>query len=191
MPSELNHLSRRDRLPSDCTFSGCTRRRSSKGLCDAHYRQMKRGAELAPIRAKRADHDGRVRDGLGRKFCPECSVWKDVSDFQARVSGADGLANRCKVCTRWYRVLQDFNLDRSDYLDRLERQGGACAICQALPPEGEFLCIDHSHDCCPQAGRSCGECVRGLLCNECNSAIGFMRDDASRLRRAVQYLEEA
>lgn len=54
------------------------------------------------------------------------------------------------------------------YEMRLAEQNQRCGIC-----EREFLdfkkkpCVDHDHRCCP-TGRSCGKCVRGLLCVICN-----------------------
>ena len=33
--------------------------------------------------------------------------------------------------------------------------------------------------------------VRGLLCHDCNHAIGKMRDDPKLLRRAARYLERS
>lgn len=47
--------------------------------------------------------------------------------------------------------------------------------------------VDHDHTCCP-GKRSCGRCVRGLLCNRCNRALGQFGDDIETLRRAVAYL---
>lgn len=34
--------------------------------------------------------------------------------------------------------------------------------------------VDHDHDCCP-GGWSCGRCVRGLICSECNVLEGKIR----------------
>lgn len=68
-----------------------------------------------------------------------------------------------------------------------EEQGGRCAICGG-DNNGRTLAVDHDHSCCPGL-TSCGECVRGLLCMGCNTALGAMKDDPKVLRSAAQYLE--
>lgn len=67
------------------------------------------------------------------------------------------------------------------------RQGDTCAICHT-PPSTRLLDVDHDHNCCP-GPKSCGRCVRGFLCNGCNTAIGRANDDPKRLRAAADYLE--
>lgn len=47
--------------------------------------------------------------------------------------------------------------------------------------------IDHDHACCPGIG-SCGECVRGLLCHDCNILLGMAKDSADRLDQVKKYL---
>ena len=101
---------------------------------------------------------------------------------------------------RYYRVRQDpqmrkvyalrhrlkrYELDEQGYYALYEKQGGLCAIC--LQPERQLykgkpveLSIDHDH----KTGK-----VRGLLCSACNSVIGFVEDDPSRLQAAVEYLK--
>ena len=68
----------------------------------------------------------------------------------------------------------------------IERQHGLCAIC-GQPPSDENtrahwngkLCVDHDHD----TGK-----VRGLVCNDCNLAIGYGKSP-DVLRAAADYLE--
>lgn len=62
-------------------------------------------------------------------------------------------------------------------------QGGRCAIC--LRPE-ERLFVDHDHRHCGP-GEGCRLCVRGLLCNGCNSALGWLGGDAN-VERLLRYL---
>lgn len=61
-----------------------------------------------------------------------------------------------------------------DYETVLTKQGGHCATCANTEAEnGKRLSWDHDHSCC--AGRkSCGQCVRGLLCISCNRLLGLI-----------------
>ena len=51
------------------------------------------------------------------------------------------------------------------------------------------MAVDHDHTHCPGAA-SCGLCVRGLLCRNCNSATGMLRDDPERAKGIAEYLTE-
>jgi len=61
----------------------------------------------------------------------------------------------------------------------LVKQGGVCAICARIPLPDKLLHVDHDHGT---------GVVRGLLCQQCNHAIGLLGDNPSTLRAAVQYL---
>ena len=52
----------------------------------------------------------------------------------------------------------------------------------------ESLHIDHDHTCCPGSG-SCGKCVRGLLCRDCNFALGAAKDSTQTLQNMISYLK--
>lgn len=84
-----------------------------------------------------------------------------------------------------------YNITLAERDEILAAQGGACAICRTTEPEGQGgWHVDHDHRCCP-GSRSCGKCIRGLLCSRCNPMIGMARDDRDVLRAAVEYLEVA
>ncbi|MGW3235138.1 endonuclease VII domain-containing protein [Streptomyces olivaceus] len=55
-------------------------------------------------------------------------------------------------------------------------QAGLCAICLKAPA----VQVDHCHE----TGR-----VRGVLCFNCNSGLGLLRDDPEAMYRAADYLE--
>ena len=78
-----------------------------------------------------------------------------------------------------------YGLTHEQFEQMKERQNGVCAICKQ--PETHVkrgrvceLSVDHNHDT--------GE-VRGLLCNNCNRALGFFKDDAKLLGEAAKYRE--
>lgn len=80
-----------------------------------------------------------------------------------------------------------YGLTLDDYERKLIAQGGGCAVC-GNPPGAKRLAVDHDRTCCP-GNRSCGRCVRGLLCNGCNNGTGLKDDPALLLRRA-DYVEQ-
>ena len=68
-----------------------------------------------------------------------------------------------------------------DYDKLYEEQHGQCAICGTDTPggPGERFKVDHNH--------STGE-VRGLLCNNCNRGLGYLKDSPTILSKALTYL---
>lgn len=63
-----------------------------------------------------------------------------------------------------YRIrLDEFEL-------MLAAQGGVCAICGASEPGAVNWHVDHDHACC-SGRRTCGKCVRGVLCHSCNITV--------------------
>src|SRR5258708_8395225 len=85
---------------------------------------------------------------------------------------------------RTWRLRTAYGISLSDYDRMLEAQDGGCAVCGdpgELSARG-VLHVDHCH----QTGR-----IRGLLCSNCNRAMGQFPDDPVLLRRAASYIEEA
>jgi hypothetical protein len=75
-----------------------------------------------------------------------------------------------------------FNITLEQYQALGEAQGWVCALCgepetrlaSGKNTDGkrvQSLSVDHDHSCCP-GSRSCGKCIRGLLCAHCNWLVG-------------------
>jgi hypothetical protein len=81
------------------------------------------------------------------------------------------------------RIKKKYDLTEAQYAEWVVKQGGRCGIC-GKEPSGEWhgdrmLNVDHNHET--------GE-VRGLLCNQCNRAIGLLGDPVEKMQAAVDYL---
>lgn len=87
---------------------------------------------------------------------------------------------------RWLHSLRvsayHLGLDADAVVARFEGHGGLCDICGEPPAVRHArLFIDHDH--------GTGE-LRGLLCHNCNTAIGLLRDSSDLLEQAAVYLED-
>ena len=78
-----------------------------------------------------------------------------------------------KKSNRKYGIAS-YGLTQDDFNLLLKMQGYACGMCRELFAEGQLIHVDHDHGCCPVKNRSCGKCVRGLLCHGCNIALGHI-----------------
>ena len=108
--------------------------------------------------------------------CVECQEIKDLAQFyisKGRPSGP------CKPCTLNRSRAVKYGVDGETFAAKLTEQGGRCAICFGIL-EGRKACQDHNHE----TGKT-----RAILCSECNTALGMMRDRPDLLRRAAEYLE--
>jgi len=146
------------------------------------------------------------------KTCTKCKTEKPIEDFTRDKSRRDGRFPQCKVCKagvdqKQYaknaskrkalskihydnnkdahacRTLQrKYGISLEEYEELHKKQDGQCRICDTTAEEnGRRLAVDHNH--------KTGE-VRGLLCDQCNVGLGKFKDSPTRLRAALNYLEE-
>lgn len=82
------------------------------------------------------------------------------------------------------RLLYLYKMTVDMYESLLSLQNGHCALCQAVQGDSERrMAVDHNHECC-SGKRSCGKCLRGILCANCNRKIGFLEQ---LLKDALSY----
>lgn len=75
-----------------------------------------------------------------------------------------------------------YGITLEEYEVLLESQNFKCKICGSKEnTQGWRLAVDHCH----KTGR-----VRGLLCHNCNRALGLFKDNAENLKKAIWYVEE-
>jgi hypothetical protein len=135
------------------------------------------------------------------KVCKNCGKTKPVESFMKDKRATDGHRNVCLSCGRerqrnyWYQW--SFGITRAQYDQLFALQDGRCAIC-GNKPKTRQLSVDHDHSCCP-GSRSCGNCVRGLLCSVCNqNLLGWICKESKLgkphaievLYRAIRYLRQ-
>lgn len=143
-------------------------RRAAARRYAAKDRQRNPEKVRARIAAWRAANQDRVRE-LGRKH--------DAKRGKREARDPD----RALV----FKLKHLYGLSRTQYDEMHEAQGGVCAICnrpERIMHRGVVrrLVVDHDH----ANGR-----VRGLLCQNCNAAIGMLDDDPALVASALRYLQ--
>lgn len=122
------------------------------------------------------------------KTCGKCKVKQPVEGFWKNQT-------TCIVCQKLYRLLHrdpmvgrelawkngiaKYGVSVEDWDIMFAQQGGVCAICKQVDQTGIRLSVDHDH---------VTGVVRGLLCRNCNVALGLFKDDPERITVAVSYL---
>jgi hypothetical protein len=131
-----------------------------------------------------AGHTGTTKAHIGTltKVCTgRCSSERPIQWFTRKASNADGFEAHCIECRAHERRQREYDITPEQYLRMLFSQDFKCAICRTAQDELEHgLVCDHSHS----TNR-----MRMLLCNWCNSLLGFAKDDVNRLRKSAEYLE--
>ena len=141
----------------------------------------KRDAQEAAMQAKRQARkeyqQGRYNHLKKQGICPFC--------LGAALPGKVA----CDTCTQrkvGYHRLKKYGLTEKQYQVMLNAQHNKCKVCSVLfgnPKSSEGCVIDHDHD----TGK-----IRGLLCNTCNSILGFieLRSGVDHLNQLKEYVLE-
>lgn len=203
-PGEVG--TRRPARSDTCAARGCERKPHGRGFCTGHLYRIDNGLPLdEPLRQYEYDGACRVK-GCGKKrhksadFCAR-------HNSRVRRHGEPGAANRQRAAVgdatwndpevmRAKKLLENYNMTTDEYDRMYAAQSGRCASCRKDSAEAKsrmrskrWMHVDHDHACCP-GPRSCGKCVRGLLCHGCNRGSGFFGDDPDALERHAAYLRE-
>lgn len=117
----------------------------------------------------------------GKKKCAECKTTKKTSEFYTRPDGS--VHTYCKVCAHkkslkynqtYYRYAI-YGISKEEFDRLVLLQNSKCSICG----KKSKLNIDHNH--------STGK-FRGLLCRECNLALGLVEENIDTLKEMIEYL---
>jgi hypothetical protein len=140
------------------------------------------------------------------KVCVKCGEEKPLDLFAKGKSYKDGRRGTCKKChtayvTNYYNNNpdkkaekvrmnsgKDFNwkrhhITKETFDEMVSKFDGKCHACKI----NNATNIDHDHNCC-SGNRSCGKCVRGILCHNCNTALGLVKDSKETLNKLIEYL---
>lgn len=158
-------------LRGACRVDGCPDSVKARGLCGMHLRRWHRaGSTDAPITA-------------GVRTCRRCRA----------TLPADAVTKTSLICIScrpaWAaeqraKVLPRTKAVRQRAAELHAEQSGKCAICrieEADAPKA-VLHVDHIHGT---------DIIRGLLCANCNLALGLFQDDPLRMQAAIGYLRRA
>lgn len=163
-------------LCNTCKVCMCA---DSKKYCAKNPEKVKeKGRRYRALNSERAKEDGRKYRAANPERVKEYSkkyraenpekLKEDNKKYRA--------ANREKLLSLGKE--KKYGVSAKDVEQMNLTQGGACAICKVVPKKR--LHIDHDH--------SSGK-VRALLCNNCNLALGLLKDSSIVAHAAAGYLD--
>lgn len=183
-------------------YSHCKECHTARTTAQYHANKNRTPKEVELLRAVRKSK----RLSL-TKSCPRCGIEKPKSEFYAKAGKPGETRCWCKSCSvvagtesnrkrrnkdpeghlkqiRNLKLQYDYGITLEDRNRMFIAQGGACAVCkERLLEQGrKGLHVDHDH----KTGK-----VRGLLCPNCNYAIGHMRDSSVIARAVAEYLDKS
>jgi hypothetical protein len=168
-----------------CAIEGCNNPPRSRGKCRAHYNVER----AAIVRSARLVEDG-ASTPEGQQECRRCHEVKDFVEFDRLSRRQSGYDTICKEChyprRRNQHLINRYGITLAEFEDLLAEQGG-CAICGAATSFPKAFPVDHdrARGCDHEEWRGCKKCIRGILCNRCNTQVGWLENNRDAIESYV------
>jgi hypothetical protein len=146
--------------------------RSAKAIVDKIWREK----NLESVRASNTEWN-KANPGYGAAKSKE---WRTIPENKERQRAAS--AAWLKSTAGKTSRVKKYGITGEDYQQMLVEQGFVCKTCGKPEKTGKALAVDHDH----KTGK-----VRGLLCGNCNQALGLLNDDLGVVKKLLVYLKRA
>lgn len=146
--------------------------------------------------------------GSSYKYCGSChrTLPRTELNFMVGRYNADGLVRRCRLCSNFAGLRQELakhnpgveiNISFAQYAEWYENQRkkckDKCIICERklnfniIHNSGKYSapCVDHKH----KSNIIDLSILRGIICNSCNTLLGYAYDSIDILKNAIKYLD--
>lgn len=131
-------------------------------------------------------HKSKKGTQIYKSRCKECHRAYDLRRYHNLVKSPDGAklkyrlkelrkTEEWKTYHKHYRLKYRFGISIEQYENMLEEQDWKCFTCGIETD----LCVDHHHE----SGK-----VRKLLCRNCNTSLGLLKEDEEILLKMIDYL---
>lgn len=128
-----------------------------------------------------------------RKNRTHCRRGHEYTPENTRFQYTNGKVQRCCIACdkqrtsgsiRARHIKSKYGLTIEEYNALLQAQGNVCAACKypftyIRNGKPESYHVDHDHKT---------DKVRGLLCGDCNRALGYLKDDPERIKGLLEYV---
>lgn len=115
----------------------------------------------------------------GLLHCTLCREVKPIDQFCKNPTFRHGYRYQCKDCKVWEKQWRGM-LTLEEY-KHVKATRKVCEMCGHAGSDDNVLCIDHCHN---------KNVFRGILCNRCNSVLGYAQDKIQVLEAAIDYLRK-
>jgi hypothetical protein len=165
-------------------INGCIKEGAkSHGMCS---NCLKRGGNPP----KRRNSGWQINNDA-QKMCSRCKAIFPKEEVKSWTHKA-----RCLDCQAWVKrdlyLKQHYKINIEQYNLMLAKSNNGCTICGKTKEQNRdrFLSVDHDHSCCNQK-ITCGKCIRGLLCDTCNRAVGLLQDNEENAFAVYEYIKKS
>jgi hypothetical protein len=111
-------------------------------------------------------------------ICASCGEAVDKAEFDKDVRYLLGYRRQCRKCkilqVKKSQIKSVFGITLDKYT-QIIKNAGKCESCGSTLR----LCLDHCH----KTGT-----IRGVLCSNCNTALGLLNDDTKKIGNLINYL---